>query len=88
MFRRFHHGHSTGLGFLLALAMQRHTLLLVAAAFLVGLVAGRAWAFWSEAARAVKAKLLSAKAERISTVPTPIYTGRLRDDQPLPFDIG
>lgn len=76
MFRRFHHGHSAALGFLLALSLHAHMLWIVSAAFLVGLVAGRAWAFWTEAARAVKAKLLSAKAERISTVPVPVYSTR------------
>lgn len=87
MFRRFHHGHSAALGFLLALSLQAHVLWLVTGAFLLGALAGRTWAFWTEAARAVKAKLLAAKPERISTVPVPVYTGKLRDDQPLPYDI-
>lgn len=66
------------MGFLLALSLQRHALLLVAATFVLGLIVGRAWTFWSDAARAVKAKLLGAKAERISTVPVPVYSTRGR----------
>lgn len=78
MFRRYHHGHSAALGFLLALAMERHTLTLVLMAALVGLVAGRAWAFWTDAARALRDKLLHAKAEPIRTRPEPVYATRAR----------
>lgn len=78
MFRRFHHGHSTAMGFLLALSLQRHTLLLVAATLVLGVTLGRAWSFWHDAARAIKAKLLSSKSERISSVPVPVYSTRAR----------
>lgn len=74
IFRRFNHGHSAGLGFLLALSLHAHMLWIVTAAFALGLLAGRAWAFWSEAARAVKAKLLGSKSERLSSAPLPVYT--------------
>ena len=43
MFRRWHHGHSAGGGFLLALALMQHALLLAVLVFAAGLVAGRAW---------------------------------------------
>lgn len=42
--RRFHHGHAAGLGFLLCLALERHTLVLVLGALLAGVVIGRTWA--------------------------------------------
>ena len=44
MFRRYGHGHSAGLGFLLALALMQHALLFGVLVFGAGLVAGRAWA--------------------------------------------
>ena len=59
MFRRFHHGHSAALGFLLALAMQRHTLTLVLAAAFLGLIAGRAWATWATWAALLRERFLS-----------------------------
>lgn len=58
MFRRYHHGHSAGLGFLLALALYQHALVFGVLTFAAGLVAGRAWSFWSDMARAVKMRLL------------------------------
>lgn len=47
MFRRFHHGHSAAGGFVLALALIGHTLWIVTAAVVVGVVIGRAWAVWA-----------------------------------------
>lgn len=76
MFRRFHHGHSAALGFLLALAMERHTLTLVLIAAAVGLVAGRAWATWALWASALREKWHLSKRERISTTPVPVYSTR------------
>jgi hypothetical protein len=55
MFRRYHHGHSAALGFLLALALERHALVFALLVFCAGLVAGRMWLVWlrvGEAARA------------------------------------
>lgn len=86
MFRRFNHSHSAGMGFLLALALHQHTLWLVTAALLLGVVLGRAWAFWADAARAIKCKLLDAKREHISTVPVPVYSTRARKgSDTIPF---
>lgn len=86
MFRRYNHGHSAFLGFLLALAMMRHMLLFAVLIFAAGLVAGRAWLLWSDVAKAVKDRLLTrSKAERIDTSPQPVYTadraGARNDDQ-------
>lgn len=75
MFRRFHHGHSAALGFLLALSLERHALTFALLVFLAGLVAGRAWTVWTDIAHAVKDRLLVAsKRERIDTSPQPVYT--------------
>lgn len=75
MFRRFHHGHSAALGFLLALSLQRHALLFAALVFVAGLVAGRAWAVWVDIAHAVKDRLLTrSKAEPVRTRPEPVYS--------------
>lgn len=76
MFRRYHHGHSAGMGFLLALSLHAHMLWLATAALLLGVVIGRAWGFWADAGLAIKARLLGAKQERISTVPVPVYSTR------------
>ncbi len=76
MFRRFHHGHSAALGFLLALAMERHTLTLVFIALLVGLVTGRAWATWALWASALREKWHLSKRETINTTPVPVYLTR------------
>jgi hypothetical protein len=78
--RKYSHGHSAALGFLLALALYQHALLFGVLTFAAGLVAGRAWSFWSDCARAVKMRLLSAQAKRetISTEPVPVYSTRPR----------
>jgi hypothetical protein len=86
MFRRYQHHHSAALGFLLALALERHTLTFALLVFLAGLVAGRAWSYWTDLAKAIRDKLLVAsKRETIHTTPQPVYTasrsGR-RDDIP------
>lgn len=78
MLRRYHHGHSASLGFLLALSLHSHLLWMTTAALVLGVIVGRAWAFWADAARAIKCKLLGAKQERISTVPAPVYSTRGR----------
>lgn len=41
---RFHHGHSAALGFILALALERHTLTLLLLALALGIILGRTWA--------------------------------------------
>lgn len=81
MFRRFHHGHSTAIGFLLALSLQRNTLLFSLLVFCTGVFAGRAWGFWLHVAEAVRSKLLRAKREPIPEGPQPVYHGRDR----IPF---
>lgn len=86
MFRRYNHGHSAFLGFLLALAMQQHMLLFAVLVFAAGVIAGRAWLLWTDLAKAVKDRLLvHSKPERIETAPQPVYTadraGARRDDQ-------
>lgn len=83
---KYGHGHSATLGFLLALALERHTLTLVLIAAAAGLVAGRAWSFWADTARAIKGRLLNAhaKRERIETRPLPVYD-RIPPDDDIPF---
>lgn len=75
MFRRYHHGHSIFVGFLLALALQRHMLIFALLIFAAGLIAGRAWSLWVDLARAVKDRLLvRSRNEPIVTGPQPVYT--------------
>lgn len=81
MFRRYHHGHSVALGFLLALAMQQHTLTLVLIAGVVGLVLGRSWAVWALWASALRDKWHLSKRERIATRPTPVYKASAQSDR-------
>lgn len=84
MFRRYHHGHSAMLGFLLALALERHLLVIVLGALVAGVVLGRAWWFWTTMAGALRDKLLHSKREPISTRPVPVYSARRgRDDIPF-----
>jgi hypothetical protein len=85
VFRRFHHGHAAGLGFLLALAMERHTLTLVLLGVVAGLVAGRAWATWATMAGALREKLLRVKRERIASRPTPVYKASAQDRDGIGF---
>src|SRR4051794_33012463 len=94
MFRRYNHGHSAGLGFLLALALMQHALLFGVLTFAAGLVAGRAWSLWADVARAVKLRLLGAQSKReaVVTTPQPVYAttpARKPPRKPLdgtPFD--
>lgn len=84
MFRRFHHGHSAGLGFLLALALAPHTLWLVTVAMIVGVIVGRAWATWTLWASALRGKWHLSKRERIASGIVPVYGSRKgRDDIPF-----
>ena len=69
--RKYSHGHSAGLGFLLALALYQHALVFGVLVFAAGLIAGRAWSFWSEMARAIKMRVLNAQAKREPIVTTP-----------------
>lgn len=78
MFRHYHHGHSAGLGFLLAIALYQHALVYGLLMFAAGLVAGRAWGFWSHAAAALREKVLHSRQERIDTRPKPVYSTRRR----------
>lgn len=73
MFRRFHHGHSAALGFLLALAITPHLLWIVSAALVGGVVIGRAWGFWAMAAGALRDKWHLSRRTKISTAPVPVY---------------
>lgn len=50
--RRFHHGHSAALGFLLAFALMRHAITVGVVVFVVGIAVGRGWLFWKQAASA------------------------------------
>lgn len=84
MFRRFHHGHSAALGFLLALALAPHTLWLITAALLGGVVIGRAWATWALWASALREKWHLSKRARIATRPTPVYKASAQTDE-IPF---
>ncbi len=43
MMRRFGHGHSLAIGVLLALALERHALLMVLVVFAAGVLVGRGW---------------------------------------------
>lgn len=87
MLRRYNHGHSAGMGFLLALSLHAHMLWLATAALVLGVVIGRAWAFWADAARAIKCRLLGAKTERLSPHPVPVYStrGRRGPADEIPF---
>lgn len=87
MFRRYNHSHSALLGFLLALALQRHALVFALLIFAAGLVAGRAWSYWSDIARAVRDRLfVRSRQERIDFTPQPVYgrRGRVSEDE-IPF---
>lgn len=84
MFRRFHHGHSAGLGFLVALALQPHLLWLLTLALVVGVLVGRAWAVWALWASALREKWHLSKRERIATAPVPVYrSAQNRDGVPF-----
>lgn len=83
--RKYSHGHSAALGFLLALAMERHTLTLVLVAAAAGLVAGRAWATWALWASALREKWHLSKRERIETRPQPVYPTRRGQGDDVPF---
>ena len=85
MFRRFHHGHSAGLGFLLALAMERHTLTLVLLAAAAGLITGRAWATWMLWASALREKWHLSRRATIAARPTPVYKASAQDRDGVPF---
>lgn len=87
--RKYSHGHSAALGFLLALAMQRHTLTLVLIAAAAGLVAGRAWATWALWASALREKWHLSKREPVVSGVQPVYSVRkaksARTDDGIPF---
>lgn len=87
MFRRWHHGHSTGLGVLLGLALTRHGLLLGCGGMALGVVLGRTWATSVMVAGMIAAKLGRSKRERISTRPVPVYGMKARGAQTdeIPF---
>lgn len=87
MFRRYSHGHSALLGFLFGLALYRHALVYGVLCFAAGLVAGRAWAFWHDAALALRAKVLRARSERMPAGPAAVYPLRGRGGQSdrIPF---
>lgn len=85
MFRRFHHGHAAAGGFLLALALTAHTLWLVSAALVLGIVIGRAWATWALWTGALREKVLHAKRERIATGVQPVYSARKTQTDTIPF---
>jgi hypothetical protein len=74
MFRRFHHGHSAVGGFVLALALIGHTLWIVTAAVVLGVVIGRAWATWTLWASALRDKWHLSKREKISSGLVPVYS--------------
>ena len=60
MFRRFHHGHSLGLGALLMLLIQRNGWLILVGALLIfaaGIVAGRMWLTWQRLVAVLSANL-------------------------------
>lgn len=85
--RRFGGGHSVALGFLLALALERHMLVFALLIFAAGLLTGRAWATWTIWASALREKWHLSRAERIETRPVPVY-GRPRrssQDDPAPL---
>lgn len=87
MFRRFHHGHAAAGGFLLALALTAHTLWLVSAALVLGVIVGRAWATWTLWASALREKWHLSKRERIPSGVQPVYSTRKARGVPtdLPF---
>lgn len=47
MFRRYHHGHSVGLGVLVGLLLTRHGFALACTSLAVGVILGRTWAWWA-----------------------------------------
>lgn len=87
MFRRFHHGHSAAGGFVLALSLIGHTLWIVTAAVVVGVIIGRAWAVWALWTSALREKWHLSKRARIDTRPVPVYSMRRRGSQSddIPF---
>lgn len=50
---RLHHGHSAALGFVLALALQKHALTFALLIFGGGVLLGRGWLFWKHSASLV-----------------------------------
>jgi hypothetical protein len=64
VFRRYGHGHSAGLGFLLALSLERHALTFALLVFLVGFVAGRTWLVWLRIGEAAR-RYFDVRANRI-----------------------
>ena len=84
MFRRYHHGHSIIVGFLLALALMGHMLVFALLVFAAGLVCGRLWATWALWASALREKWHLSRKERIHTTPQPVYE-RLPADDEIPF---
>lgn len=57
MFSRYTHGHSTALGFVLALAMERHAFTLAVLIFALGIVIGRGWLFWQRLGAAMLVRM-------------------------------
>lgn len=83
--RKYSHGHAAAGGFLLALALTAHTLWLVSAALVLGVIVGRAWATWALWASALREKWHLSKRERIVTGPQPVYSARKSQTDTIPF---
>lgn len=84
MFRRYHHGHSAALGFLLALSLYGHALVYSLLLFTAGLLIGRSWAWWALVTDALRHKWHLARRETIATTPQPVYPTRRRGPGNLP----
>lgn len=85
MFRRYHHGHSAGLGFLLALSLYGHALVYTLLVFVAGLIAGRAWATWTLWASALRGKWHLAKHAPGDVARIPGRRVSAQDSDGIPF---
>lgn len=82
--RRYSHGHSAVLGFLLALSLYGHALVFALLVFAAGLATGRAWAWWALAASALREKWHLAQRRRIPVRPPVLRKPSAQTDD-VPF---
>lgn len=92
MFRRYHHGHSVGLGVLVGLLLTRHGFMLAVVSMLAGVLLGRTWAWWATKAAVLGMALRTAASDRrhlvpVYRVPRPRSTVKARGAQTddIPF---
>lgn len=92
MLRRYHHGHSIGVGVLVGLLLTRHGFALACCSLAIGVLLGRTWAWWATKATVLGMALRTAASDRrrlvpVYRVPRPRSTVKARGAQTddIPF---